>query len=83
MLYYGRIDICEDIGVNKTGASKDRCIICHYGWFFNKGFKFQKMSAMMYLKMIINLNDIAILNICDVDYLCIIKGVSKSEAINL
>ena len=41
------------------------------------------MSAMMYLKMIINLNDIAILNICDVDYLCIIKGVSKSEVINL
>ena len=29
MLYYDGIDICEDIGVNKTSASKDRCIICH------------------------------------------------------
>ena len=33
--------------------------------------------------MSINLNDIAILNICSVDYPCIINGIEKSEAINL
>ena len=33
--------------------------------------------------MSINLNDIAILNICDVDHCCIITGISKTEALNL
>ena len=30
-----------------------------------------------------NLSDIAILNIKSGDYLCVISGISKSEAINL
>ena len=33
--------------------------------------------------MSINLNDIAILNICHVDYCCIINGIDESEVINL
>ena len=33
--------------------------------------------------MSINLNDIAILNICGVDYRCIINRISKREAVNL
>ena len=32
--------------------------------------------------MSINLSDIAILNIQDIDYRCIINGISKNEAIN-
>ena len=30
-----------------------------------------------------NLNDIAILNICGVDYCCAINGIDKREAMNL
>ena len=30
-----------------------------------------------------NLNDIAILNICSVDYCCAINGIDKREAMNL
>ena len=33
--------------------------------------------------MSINLSDIAILNIKNADYCCIISGISKNEAINL
>ena len=33
--------------------------------------------------MSMNLNNIAILNICSIDYRCIINGISKSEAVNL
>ena len=33
--------------------------------------------------MSINLNDIAILNICHADYCCIINGIDESEVINL
>ena len=40
MLYYGRTDVSEGIGVNKTKTLKE-CIICHYMYFLDKGFKFQ------------------------------------------
>ena len=33
--------------------------------------------------MSINLKDIAILNIQDFDYCCIINGISKSDGVNL
>ena len=33
--------------------------------------------------MSINLSNIAVLNINGVDYCCVIKGISKSEVINL
>ena len=39
MLYYDRIDVSEEIGVNKTSASKE-CDICHYWCFLDREFKF-------------------------------------------
>ena len=33
--------------------------------------------------MSMSLNDIAFLSICDVDFLCIVNGTSKNEAVNL
>ena len=47
------------------------------------GLSFNWMSAMGVLMMFMNLSDIAFLNINGADYRCIIKGISKSEAINL
>ena len=35
MLYYGRIDISEEIDINKTSTSKE-CDICHYWYFLDK-----------------------------------------------
>ena len=40
MQYYNRIDVSKGIDVNKTSASKE-CIICHYCYFLNKGFRFK------------------------------------------
>ena len=40
MLYYGRIDVSEEINVNKTSASKE-CNVYHYWYFLNFDFKFQ------------------------------------------
>ena len=40
MLHYDRIDVSEEIDVNKTSESKEYDI-CHYWYFLNKGFKFQ------------------------------------------
>ena len=39
MPYYDRIDVPEDIDINKTISSKEY-IICHYRYFLGKGFKF-------------------------------------------
>ena len=40
MLYYDIMDVSEDIDVNNTSATKE-CIICHYWYFLDEGFKFQ------------------------------------------
>ena len=40
MLEYDRIDILEEIDVNKTNASKE-CDICHYWNFKDIGFKYE------------------------------------------
>ena len=85
MLHYGRIDISEGIDVKNTSESK-QYDICHYWYFSNTGFKFQLYicnRCFDLLMMSMNLSDIAILNIKDTDYCCIISRISKSEAINL
>ena len=85
MLYYGRIDIFEEIDINKTNALR-KCNICLYWYFLNKGFKFQKYVCNRchdLLMTSMNLSNIAILKIKNADYCCIISGINKSEAIEL
>ena len=85
MLYYDRIELSEGININKTSALKE-CDIFHYCHFLDKGFKFQPDVCNGYhdvLMMSVNLNDIAILNIRDVDYRCIINGIDKKETASL
>ena len=40
MIYYDRIDVSEEIDINKINASKESDI-CHYWYFLDKGLKFQ------------------------------------------
>ena len=40
MLEYKRIDLSEEIDVNKTNLSKE-CGICHYCYFKDIGFKYE------------------------------------------
>ena len=65
MLYFDRIDVSEEIHVNKASASKE-CDICHYWYFLNYSFKFQPIVCNRchnLLMMSMNLSEIAILNI--------------------
>ena len=74
MLYFARIDVSEEIDVNKTSAWKE-CDICHYWYFLNYSFKFQPNICNRchdLLMMSMNLNGIAILNVKGSDYRCII-----------
>ena len=85
MLYFDRIDVSERSNLNKTSASKE-CDICHYWYILNYSFKFQSNvcnKCYELLVMSMNLSDIAILNIKDSNYRCIISLISKNEAINL
>ena len=46
MLHYDKVDISEEIDVNKTSKPRE-CDICHYRYFFIwKCLSFNKMSAM-------------------------------------
>ena len=85
MLYFDRIDVSERSNLNKTSASKE-CDICHYWYILNYSFKFQSNvcnKCYELLMMSMNLSDIAILNIKDSNYRCIISLISKNEAINV
>ena len=62
MLYYNRIEVCEEIDINNTSASKE-CGICHHWNFLDKEFKFQPYvwnGCHDVLMMSVNLSDIAI-----------------------
>ena len=83
MLYHERIDVSEVTDVDKTSASK-KCIVCNYWYFSHKGLRFlPAVSGGCHdvLKISIDTNNIAILNIHSVGYCCIIDGISISEAI--
>ena len=41
MLQYQKIDVLEEIDVNKTSASKE-CELCYYWFFKDIGFKFEE-----------------------------------------
>ena len=85
MLYHDRNDVSEGIDVNKASASNE-CDICHYLYFLNNSFKFQPNVCNKYndlLMMSININYIAILNIKDSDFSCIISLISKNEPLKL
>ena len=85
MLCDDRIGVSEGIDFNKTIASK-KCNICHYWYLSNYSFKFQSNVCNRchdLSKIFLNLSDIAMSNIKDSDYCCIISLISKNEAINL
>ena len=70
MLYYGRIIISEGIPPIKSNRRKE-CMICQ-NWFFNHGLKFRD-----------SVSDMATITVKNVSCLCIIRNISRSEAINL
>ena len=65
-----RVDVSEEIDVNKTSTSKE-CYICHYWYFLNKRFTFQPYvfnRSYDLLMMSMNLSAIAILHIKGSNY---------------
>ena len=80
MLYYDRLEVSEGIDVNKT--VHQRFDICNYWYFLNYSFTFQPNVCNRWHDLL-NLSNIAILNIKDSDYCCIISLINRNEAIKL
>ena len=65
MLEYYRIDIAEEIDVNKTSASKE-CDFCFFWYFKNIGFKYDTDLCICYhdlMQKAMSFNDVAIVAI--------------------
>ena len=85
MLQYERIDISEGIDFDKTNRSIE-CIICHYWYFEDIGFKYQPYVCNRchdFSMIVQNLNDFVILRVKSVDYRCCLVNMSKKNAISL
>ena len=61
MLQYQKINVSEEIDVNKTSASEE-CEHCHYWFFKDVGFRFEKHVCHDLLAMAFSLKNIAILS---------------------
>ena len=75
ILCFNKIVVSEGVDVNKTSKSKE-CNICHY-----KTYVCNRCLDLLMKSM--NLSNTAVLKFKNADYLCIITGISKNEALML
>ena len=84
MLQYKKLDVSEEIDNNKTSASKE-CMLCHYWYFKDVGFRSEQHVCNKCHDVLItayDLKNIAILKVKGVDFRCILRGISRDEAVN-
>ena len=85
MLEYDRIDISEEIDVNKTSASKE-CDICHYLYFKDIGFKYEPNlcnGCHDLMQKDMSFNDVAIVYVKGSAYRIHFWYMSKDDAISI
>ena len=85
MLRYERINISEEIDINKSVKSKE-CMICHYWYFEGIGYRYEPhvYNKCHYLLMVVyDLKNFMILKIKGVDYRCYVFNLSRSDVITL
>ena len=78
-------DISKGIDTNKTSPSKE-CILCHYWYFKDVGYKFEPHiynKCHDVFMTVYELKSIAILNVKEVDYRCVLWGINKNETVNI
>ena len=83
MLQYERIDVSEEIDINKTSLSKEY-MLCHYWFFKDVGFKFEEHvcnGCHDFLTMAYSLENIVILSAKGATFRCILWGISRNEGL--
>ena len=85
MLQEEKVSISEGIDTNsKTSASK-KCILCHYWYFKEIRFKFERHVCNKCHDVLMTTNElknIAILDVKGVDFRCVLWVISQDEAVN-
>ena len=84
MVEYDRIDVSEEIDINKTNASK-QCDICHYWYFWSKSFNCESCLCngchdIMQKAMTF---DVAIVSVKGSNYRIHFWYTNKNDAINI
>ena len=85
MLRYDRINISEEININKTNASK-KCDICHYLYLKSISNKYEAYlcnGCHNLMRKTMNFNDAAIVSIKGNDYRIHFWYMNKDEAIDI
>ena len=85
ILEYDKIDISEDIDINKTSSSKE-CDVCHYWYFLNKNVSYVPYlcnGSHDLMQNAMNFKNVAIVSIKGNDYRIHFWYMSKNDAINL
>ena len=81
MLEYDRIDISEEIDIDKTNASNE-CDICYYWYFVDKDFKYELYlcnGCHDLIQKAMNFNDVAIVSVKRSDAIDIMKSSNLNE----
>ena len=81
MLEYDRIDISEEIDINKTNASNE-CDICYYWYFVDKDFKYELYlcnGCHDLIQKAMNFNDVAIVSVKRSDAIDVMKSSNLNE----
>ena len=76
--------ISEGTGTKKTSLSKE-CMLCHYLYFKDVGFKFEPHFCNRCHDVLMTANElrnIAIRNVKGVDFRRILWGIGKNETVN-
>ena len=84
MIQYERIDISKEIDFNKANSLE--CMICHYWYFKDTGFKYQPYvcnGCHDFSMFVQNLSDFLTLKIKNVDYRYYLVGIDKKDTISL
>ena len=72
LMQYDRIDVSEEIDINKTDASRE-CVLCDYWYFKDIGYKFEPHVCNGFHDIFMityELKNVTILNVKGVNYRC-------------
>ena len=83
-LQYERIDISEEIDIDKTDLSRE-CMICHYWYFKDDGFRFKSdiCNECSIGCTLLRPKRIEVLNVKGVDCRCVLSVIGRNKAINI
>ena len=83
-MHYERITDDEGIDHNKNSNTSRFCDVCGFWFFVNKNFNYEDYACNgchNLLMMAFSLDNIAVLNVGNVFYRCILMGISKNEGL--